>query len=237
LNCEEASLLLNPYVDSELDVVHSLEVEEHLKTCAACARAVADHQALRSALQDESLYYRASAPRKLLPPARNYGRIYSMMAIAASLLIAGFLGGRWQPREDRNEQAILDSHLRSLMPGHLEDVVSTDQHTVKPWFNGKLNFSPPVADFAQQGFPLTGGRTDSIAGRDVAALIYQRNKHVINVYVWPSTGPADANADKSTRQGYNEIHWTRGSFEWWVISDLNANELAGFAALLRGATP
>jgi anti-sigma factor RsiW len=229
--------LLDPYVDNELDVVHSLEIEEHLKTCPACSRAVANHQALRSVMQDGSLYYRASDPRKLLPPTRNPSRIYSITAIAASLLIAGFLAGRWQPREDRTELAILDSHLRSLMPGHLEDVVSTDQHTVKPWFNGKLDFSPPVADFAQQGFPLRGGRTDSIAGRDVAALIYQRNKHVINVYVWPAPEARDANADRSAHQGYNEIHWEQSGFQWWVISDLNANELADFAALLRGVKP
>jgi anti-sigma factor RsiW len=226
--------LLDPYVDNELDVVHGLEIEEHLKTCATCARAVANRQALRAAMQDESLYYRAPAPRKLLPPARNPGRIYSMVAIAASLLIAGFLAGRWQPRQDSTEQAILDSHLRSLMPGHLEDVVSTDQHTVKPWFNGKLNFSPPVADFAQQGFPLTGGRTDSIAGRDVAALIYRRNKHIINVYVWPAPESRDRNPDRSARQGYNEIRWQRSGFEWWVISDLNVNELGDFVVLLRG---
>jgi anti-sigma factor RsiW len=132
-------------------------------------------------------------------------------------------------------QAALDSHLRSLMPGHLTDVQSTDQHTVKPWFNGRLDYSPPVSDFAQQGFPLTGGRLDSLNGRTVAVLVYQRRQHLINVYVWPAPGSPDATAIESARQGYNMFHWTRAGMNWWVVSDLNGDELKTFANLVRAA--
>jgi anti-sigma factor RsiW len=168
-------------------------------------------------------------------PAAKPGRTYALVAVAAALLIAvGFFAGHLRPQADQTEQAVLDSHLRSLMPGHLADVQSTDQHTVKPWFNGKLDFSPPVTDLAQRGFPLVGGRVDSVEGRQVAALIYRRNQHVINVYVWPSRVAVSGNA---SRQGYNFVKWSQSGFAWWAISDLNANELTDFAALLRAAAP
>jgi len=230
MSCEESRVLLDAYVDGELDLVHSIKVEKHLTSCGACSITVQNHQTLRRAMQGGSLYYRA-------PSRTNPRRTYSILALAASLLIAGFFVGRMQPRENHAGQEILDSHLRSLLPGHLADVESTDQHTVKPWFNGKLSFSPPVNDFAPQGFPLTGGRVDSIGGREVAALIYRRSQHVINVYVWPSPAQRDTGFEKSAQQGYNLIHWTRSGFEWWLISDLNANELSDFAALLHGAAP
>lgn len=232
MNCEDARALLNPYVDGELPVVENIEIEKHLKHCAACASSVENHRELHAALQDPSLYYTAPSLDRLLPRRSNWNRRLSIAALAAALLIAGFVAGRFMPEHEPTEQAVLDSHLRSLMPGRLADVESTDQHTVKPWFNGKLDFSPPVADFAQQGFPLTGGRVDSIDGRAVAALVYRRNKHVINVYVWPA--PGSGRIETSERQGYNEDHWTQAGFEWWAISDLNAAELKGFAALLRG---
>jgi anti-sigma factor RsiW len=238
MSCEDARVLLDAYVDGELDLVHSLDLEKHLEQCSACVQIVENHQTLRKAMQSGSLYYETPSVGKLLPPpAKNPRRIYSMAALAASLLIAGFFVGRMQPGDNHMEQAILDSHLRSLMPGHLADVQSTDQHTVKPWFNGKLSFSPPVSDFAQKGFPLTGGRADSIGGREVAALVYQHRQHVINVYTWPSSGASGSTITNSVQQGYNLIHWTRSGFEWWLISDLNANELADFAAVLRAATP
>jgi len=237
MTCEDVRAMLDAYVDGELDLVHSIEVQKHLESCGACSITVDNHQALRRAIQSGSLYYQAPPMKRLVPAATNLRRTYSMVAVAASLLIAGFFVGRLQPRQRNSAQEILDSHLRSLMPGHLADVQSTDQHTVKPWFNGKLNFSPPVSDFAPQGFPLTGGRVDSIDGHEVAALIYRRGLHVINAYVWPSAGARDTAIDKTALQGYNVMHWKRAGLEWWLISDLNVTELASLAALLRGATP
>ena len=120
------------------------------------------------------------------------------------------------------------------MPGHLTDVLSSDQHTVKPWFNGRLDFSPPVSDFAGRGYPLLGGRLDYLDGRPVAALVYGRRQHVINVYLWPGAGGANAGATR-TRQGYHVLHWTTRDYTYWVASDLGLAELQDFVALLQGA--
>jgi anti-sigma factor RsiW len=237
MNCEDARVLLDAYVDSELDLVRSIEVQTHIENCAACSITVENHETLRGAIQSGPLYYQSSSAGKLLPRRTSPSRIYSMAALAASFLIAGFFVGRLQPRQNRAGQEILDSHLRSLMPGHLADVQSTDQHTVKPWFNGKLSFSPPVTDFAAQGFPLTGGRVDSIGGREAAALVYRHGQHVINVYVWPTPGSRNTSLDRSEQQGYNLLHWTRSGFEWWLISDLNSSDLSKFSGLLHAATP
>jgi anti-sigma factor RsiW len=237
MNCEEARALLHANVDGELDLVHSLEVQTHLENCGGCSIAVQNHQTLRRAMQAGSLYYQPPSIGRLLPREKKPRGIYWSAGLAAALVIAAFFVGRLQPRESNVAPEILDSHLRSLLPGHLADVQSTDQHAVKPWFNGKLNFSPPVADFAPQGFPLTGGRADSVGGREVAALVYGHRQHVINVYVWPSPSSRATGFHKSEQQGYNVIHWTGSGFEWWVISDLNANELADFAGLLHAAAP
>ena len=251
MSCDDAHMLLDAYVDGELDLVRGVEIEKHLEGCQACARAVENLRALGTAMRSGGLYYQppAGLGSRLEKAIRQTGRSearprrfgWQLIALAASLLLAVYFGARMIPGipHDASSSLIaeetLDSHLRSLMPGHLTDVQSTDQHTVKPWFNGKLDYSPPVTDFAQQGFPLTGGRLDSLEGRAVAVLVYQRRQHLINVYVWPAPGSADAGVGESIRQGYNMLHWTRAAMNWWVVSDLNAGELKGFANLLRAA--
>jgi len=129
---------------------------------------------------------------------------------------------------------VLTSHLRSLMPGHLMDVVSTDQHTVKPWFDGRIDFSPPVSDFAASGYHLIGGRLDYLDSRPVAALVYQRRKHIVNVFVWPAADGSQSAVESAAHDGYNLLHWRRGGMNYWMVSDLNAQEMEVFASLLRG---
>jgi anti-sigma factor RsiW len=130
--------------------------------------------------------------------------------------------------EKQLAQEIVSGHVRSLMGSHLMDVASTDQHTVKPWFNGRLDFSPPVKDLAAEGYPLTGGRLDYVGRRSVAALVFQRHKHVINLFVWPATEADSKPAAIKPTQGYNLIHWSKGGMAFWAVSDLNPKELMEF---------
>jgi anti-sigma factor RsiW len=251
MSCDDAHMLLDAYVDGELDLVRGIEIEKHMEGCQDCARTVENLRALGSAMPSGGLYYQppASLGPRLEKALQRAGRSearpkrfgWQLIALAASLLLAVYLVARLSPGIPHDAssnlvaQETLDSHLRSLMPGHLTDVQSTDQHTVKPWFNGKLDYSPPVTDFAPQGFPLTGGRLDSLNGRAVAVLVYQRRQHLLNVYVWPASGVPDAGVSESARQGYNMLHWTRAGLNWWVVSDLNRDELNSFANLLRAA--
>ena len=172
-----------------------------------------------------------SALRK--PPTT---RLWRALAIAASLAVVALgtwhLAGRRSAGETLAND-VLTSHVRSLMPGHLTDVLSSDQHTVKPWFNGKLDYSPPVYDFAGRGYPLIGGRLDYVGGRSVAALVYARRQHVINVVLWPTArGGAQAPATQ-TRQGYHLLHWNTSAYVYWVASDLGLAELREFSQLLQ----
>jgi anti-sigma factor RsiW len=241
--------LLDAYFDGELDLVRSLEFEEHLKTCPDCAQEIWTHQTLRQGLRAASLYDRAPAGleariRAALPsankvvemPRRN---LLNWLAVAAAVIVALVLTWRMLPSylgrsgTDLLAQEVVASHIRSLQPGHLLDVESTDQHTVKPWFNGKLDFSPPVKDFSEDGFPLIGGRLDYVDHRPAAALVYQRNKHFINVYVWPESEVKDKPARSSTADGYNIAFWERGGMYFCAVSDLNTGELQQFVQLLE----
>jgi anti-sigma factor (TIGR02949 family) len=243
--CDQAQTNLNAYLDGELDAKGMAGFEHHSESCPDCSSALAAEQALRRSLQQAELYERApdSLRKKLrgassTSPARisKYPGAWRWLAVAAALIIALFGGTRlFSPALRSSRQAaltttLLDAHLRSLQPGHLTDVESTDQHTVKPWFNGKLDIAPPVRDFADAGFPLMGGRLDVIEGRTVAALVYGRRRHVVNIFVWRSQD-AVPYSDSGERQGYHWISWQKNGFTFWAISDTALPDLQQLRAL------
>jgi anti-sigma factor RsiW len=270
--CDDNARLLHGYLDGELDLVRSLEIEEHLKICPDCAQELWNQQTLRKAFRSSSLYerapagladrIRASIAREATAdavataenaPAVKKATIVSMtptplsskraawnwLAVAAAVLLMFTVTWRVVPglsgrgNSDLLTEEIVSSHIRSLQPDHLFDVKSTDQHTVKPWFNGKLDFSPPVRDLAEDGYPLVGGRLDYVDHRAVAALVYQRRQHLINVFVWPEgKGTGEPQRMKSV-QGYNMIAWEANGMYHCAVSDLNSGELEQFTELLR----
>lgn len=154
-------------------------------------------------------------------------------ATAWSLAFALLIAPQQQAERDGLTESVTEAHLRSLQGAHLADVPSTDEHTVKPWFAGKLDFSPPVVDLAAEGMPLTGGRLDYLDGRPVAALVYRAGPHVVNLFIWPQADRKTAAPQLLERRGYNLVRWTQDGMQAWAVSDLNAAELQAFAAQLR----
>jgi anti-sigma factor RsiW len=244
MNCASAHEWMEQFLDQELDATRAALLEEHMVSCRMCSETLAQQRRLQSDIRSQAPYYSAPAGldrsvRDALrqasvseSPVRGGWRGWQWAAIATSVLLVASLG--WNitllrtRTADRNvlAQEILSSHIRSLIGTHLLDVPSSDQHTVKPWFNGKLDFSPEVKDLALQGFPLLGGRIEYLAGRPVAALVYGRRQHVINLFVWPS-GAGDGESSL-TRNGYNVIHWSDEHMTYWAVSDIPSQELEDF---------
>lgn len=248
MNCQTTQELLNSYADGELDLLNHLQVEEHLKDCPACTLVFENHSALKSAMADDSLYFHAppDLQKRIRRTLRESNRESSeaariwlwrlVPALAASAAIIVLILLFMRPGSTNDEllaKEIVSGHIRSMMANHLTDVLSSDQHTVKPWFDGKLDFSPPVVDLTGQGFPLIGGRIDYAGSRPVAALVYQRRQHFINLFVFPSTDHSDNGNKISLRQGYNLIHWSESGMSFWAISDLNLIELKEFTQTIQ----
>ena len=249
---DQVQLQVDAYLDGELAPPDAREFEAHLRDCVDCAALRDSRVALGTAIRREIPAFhapdelrsairerlRSAAGRPTVRPSRIPGLSWGLLAFAASLMLVAL--GSWQlgarhSAESALADQILASHIRSLMPGHLADVISTDQHTVKPWFNGKLDFSPPVDDFAGRGFPLIGGRLEYVGGRSVAALVYQRRKHLINVFLWPRTRDLTGERTPITRQGYHLLQRTSNDYVFWIVSDLGTAELTEFANLLTEA--
>jgi anti-sigma factor (TIGR02949 family) len=243
--CELTRTHLHAYLDGELDAAGAATFEQHLRTCPACADELDSQQALRQALAGAQLYERAPEPllknvRSKLPvefPVRKgTSRAWRWAAVAAALLLAAFLGrealtiSRGQSEGQRLVAAAVDAHLRSLQPSHLTDVESTDQHTVKPWFGGRVDFAPAVHDFASDGFPLLGGRLDVLDGRTAAALVFGRRKHIINVFVLQNAS-AGAARDSHEHSGYHTLSWQQAGLTYIAVSDVNATDLQQLRAL------
>ena len=253
MDCRESEQLIMAEVDGELDASAIAHLRAHLATCAACSAARAALKGLRAALKQQTTVH--VAPTELrqrvallarqtmrtMPVRRrlagglpwawiNFGAVAVFSAVFASMLL-------FHPSApnatEQLEQEIVSSHFRSLMVDHLTDIASSDQHTVKPWFSGKLDFSPPVFDLAAQGFALIGARLDYLDGRTVAALAYRRHKHVLNLFVWPSKSDATAPLHISSRQGYQIASWSAGGFRYEAISDMNVHEFEEFKRQLE----
>ncbi len=257
--CADMEFLLQADFDGELDVGATARVAAHVAVCPACAAAQTEMASLSARLRTEAPYYPAPAGLRqaieaaivtsaatpaaaLRPAARNSwfqapGRWMDRLlpfgaglALAATLVLVVVL-----PRGGDMTDSVVASHIRALQPGHLMDVASTDQHTVKPWFDGRLDYAPPVKDLAVQGFPLVGGRLDYLAGRPVAALAYRRAQHVIDLYVWPRLSGLDPSPGSGERSGYNVVRWSQDDMVFWAVSDLNKAELAEFVQRWRAA--
>jgi len=255
--CLERELLLHGLADGELDAANALIMEEHLRSCSGCAATFGEIIRQKKLFKNAGLRFDASpalrdrirgtiaaegeegvlparpsfkllrsprtSPRSWFPQA---GIAFSAAALAASLLL--FVSSQ-NPAPSLDDELVA-GHVRSLLASHLTDVPSSDQHTVKPWFLGKLNFAPPVVDLSMKDFPLIGGRLDYIGGRVVAAIVYKRHGHVINLFVWPA---GKQQAVPETAEGYHLLSWTRGGFSYAAVSDLNPDELREFKSALE----
>jgi len=240
VTCHEAIRALDPYIDDELSEQDARPVRAHVRSCVHCFQRAQDREALRRALRTLPYY---GAPTRLGITIAARGTARSVLpkvrgwAIAATVAIAagGAFGVRMWTRMHVTSvvaEQVVARHVNALATQHVVDVRSADQHTVKPWFQGKLDFAPPVYDLADAGFPLIGGRVDRIGGRTVAALVYQRRLHVITTFVSDAEDPIPEDLVQTIR-GFHERHWTDHGMCFWVVSDLNSEELAEFASLIR----
>jgi anti-sigma factor RsiW len=243
---------MSAYIDGELDAGEALDVAAHLTSCANCATDYSNllktvdsmHQLMPPLRAPDELRARitasvraGAAPQPESARATRPVRQWAMAAAVVAMIGTAYVAGARSspPAAMSFADAAVSAHVRSLQPGHLTDVASTDQHTVKPWFTGKLDFSPVVPRLETEGFPLIGGRLDYIGDHAAAALVYQRRAHTINVWTYPSASATTASTRMETRRGYQIANWSAGGMEYWAVSDLNADELRTFCSLMKEA--
>ena len=252
MNCTEAHRFLHAYIDNELDIAHTLDIERHLETCAACLENYNEYQALRNAMKGGSLYF--TAPEKLQKNVssalrqrkraafiaraaswRELGVVAAacLIAVALAVLLSGIL--RTTPTTPPGggvaiHQQVFDSHMRSLMANHLVDIRSSNPDSIKPWFKGKLDYTPYVYDLTSDGYSLVGARLDYLNNRAVAAIVYQHQGHIINFFLWP-TKQSTASIAMSTIRGYRLANWTDEKMDCWAISDADQSAIQKFASL------
>lgn len=253
MNCHETREVLGAYGDGELDAGRKREVESHLEECPECSRISAEDRAVAELVASRARRFEAPkalheevmaklctevAERRVLPfPLKRNVRVWAIAAVAlVGVFVAGVLVSRRGAGEkDFLKEEIVASHVRSLMANHLADVASADRHTVKPWFDGKLTFSPPVVDLVAEGFPLIGGRLDYFDQHSVAALVYRRDKHIINLFVWPTNASREPTTERQpiSAGGYHLVQWAEADMSFCAVSDVNIDELREFAKLAR----
>jgi anti-sigma factor RsiW len=252
MSCEATLRLLDTYVDAELSPAEAAKLDAHLRGCAACRKQHLAIRALKAAVRSNADYHRApSSLRAVLtdklgrpeprPAVRAARRGWLSQAVGACA-VAGFAATiTYQlalPSAYEVAQAdVISSHARSLIAQQIVDVVSSDQHTVKPWFNGRLDFTTPVKDAATEGYPLVGGRIDYVNDRQVAALVYKRRKHYIDVYVWPNEQGSARALRETERRGFSVLSWSDQSFTYFTVSDLDPRELREFVGYLGAPVP
>ena len=252
MTCDDSRSFLYAYLDGELDAPRSAEFERHLEGCASCSHVLEAQESLRSSMH-------GAEPREPLPagferkmrqeldeasPRASSRRFGAWRLLAAAALLLLVIGGSWKFAQrvrdtgdatvtaaDSAAAELVDAHIRALQPGHLTDVTSTDQHTVKPWFDGRIAFAPPVRDLAAQDFPLVGGRLDVFQGRTVAALVYGRRKHFISVFIWPDA-THDAEQYAGAMNGYQWISWKQTGLRFCAVADTSRDDLTALKDLI-----
>jgi mycothiol system anti-sigma-R factor len=251
--CDQYRDALEARLDGELAAEEAREIDRHLATCPSCARQFATLAETRRVVSENAMRYtapdvlkariRGAVARSASPPVatgtgnkfRWWREIAAGVAIAIVSSSITFMAASRSARAYSEADELLASHVRSLMPGHLTDVPSTQQHTVKPWFNGRVDVSPAVPNLDKAGFPLVGGRADYVRGRVVPVVVYARRGHMINVYAWPSSSQGGSPANDHSRNGYHFVNWRSSGIEYWAVSDLNAAELHTFVATFASA--
>jgi len=254
MDCKEVRELLPAHVDRELGVREAIEIDRHLRDCPACQAVCSDQQTVRAAVRRHATYYKSpdrlearltttlspSVPDRV-PAGRRAWNVFNVGAVVASAIAVAWTLGFYltlPSASDRLADEVLSDHIRSLMSNHAVDVVSSSQHTVKPWFDGKLDFAPPVCDLGADGFPLIGGRLDYLDRRPVAALVYRYRLHTINLFVVPATHGKDVAPQSRSRQGYRIVSWTHAGMTFWAVSDVEPAQLDRFVhfCLERGSS-
>jgi anti-sigma factor RsiW len=256
MNCAEAEILLHALIDGELDASHASDVEAHVTTCAACAAKLDAFRAMHQALAKASLKETApsalrhrieaampspttpvTAPRKFFQPSRRafFGGVAVGTALSAAVAASLVLSVVRNDKEQTIANEVVSAHIRSLQAGHLTDVETSDQHTVKPWFNGKLDVAPPVIDLTAQGFTLLGGRMDYIDGEPAASVVYRRGNHIINLFVARHLGVRRTGVQSNAVQGYNVRSWSEQGLDYWAVSDIEPDLLDEFVEKIAAA--
>ena len=250
MQCEEVRPRLDAYLDGELAETEKTLLRGHLESCPECGPEIAALERLRDGIRQAAPDYRAPAElrsrirfalrREAAGGAPIISRAPGWLAYAASILIAVAVGSggtvllTGERQDDTIANEVIDSHLRSLLGTHLTDIASSDKHTVKPWFAGRTDFSPPGVDLAAEGFPFIGGRLDLIRGKPVPALVYRAGKHIINVFVLPAR-PGDF-GETLARRGYTLRPWDEGDLGYWAVSDASPDEFGKFEYAFRAAS-